>query len=183
MMSSDRPSLHHVLRSATADHHTVLDHRIGSVKPMTSERYGTVLRAIEAAQRAVERHLGCTDVSDSGHRQRARLAAQDLHELGVEPLPELTLELDGGDSVAAGVLYVAEGSTLGARHVERWIPAGSPRRFLTAYGDETLSRWRSTLRWIDRHGDPSVSVPAAQRTFDLFQHSMDCAERLEDLRP
>lgn len=175
MVAPDRSTVRRHLLEATRALHTRLDAAVmaevneGALDERT---YGRLLRAFEAGHRSAEAHLGSLDTAEVGYRPKAHLAAADLADLEVAVAAPPILDLADGTAARAGVLYVVEGSTLGARELAKVVPACLPRRFLHAYGEETVQRWRSTLQWIERHGD-AVSTPAAAvATFETFASLM-----------
>lgn len=88
-------------------------------------------------------------------RRRTRLLRADLDALGAAPDDEPGDPLPVGSvAEALGVLYVAEGSTLGAQVIRREVAARNGDftglAFLDPYGERTGERWRGFLAVLDR---------------------------------
>jgi len=125
--------------------------------PITEQRYQQFCRALwgfhaPLEQRVRELTASCSLLPDLERRFKLGLLERDLAELGVAA-PEVELpvcqRLPAIDSAerAFGALYVLERSTLGNRHMHRYLshvlPSMTARasRFLTGYGADTQRMW------------------------------------------
>lgn len=106
------------LRESTSEAHASLDRMVGSFESI--ESYRNYLRGISAFRAAVERKLAAAML----HRKFAgwhaemfsELIEDDLRDLDVmPPAPVNAPELEQSTEAVLGMLYVLEGSALGAR--------------------------------------------------------------------
>jgi heme oxygenase len=146
-------SLRDRLRAATSDDHAALDAVVAGWRIETPIGYGTFLSASYAALAPLELALEAAGVAEQlpDWPQRARRAAlaADLAELGLEVPSFKPAEVPSREAVA-GLLYVLEGSRLGAKFLARQVRAagaGLPLAYLT-HG-EGPNLWRSFLAWLD----------------------------------
>lgn len=106
------------LRETTAQAHASLDRMVGSFD--SSASYKTYLRGISAFRDAVERKLMSTPWPPHCRTWHAELfsdlIAQDLKSLDVQPQIEVEApDVEQSAEALLGMLYVLEGSALGAR--------------------------------------------------------------------
>lgn len=101
---------------------------------------------------------------DIAARRRTHLIRADLDSLG-EPseAPVAPLPAFANAAEALGALYVAEGSTLGGRHLARALdgllpPGIDGRRFLLGHGERHADMWRACCAAIEACG----AVPAGR---------------------
>jgi heme oxygenase (biliverdin-IX-beta and delta-forming) len=122
-------SVRSLLRSATADCHAEVDARFAPMVANGASRYAEFLSASAAALWPLERALNAADVTrilpDWEDRSRSAALDADLSELGIPcpaaaPVPRLD-----GEAFLFGVLYVLEGSRLGAKLLTRQILGSS----------------------------------------------------------
>lgn len=119
----------------------------------TTTGYGAFLSASAAALAPLELALERAGVEawmpDWSLRARWAALSSDLAALGLTP-PVLAPAEISSPAFGAGVLYVLEGSRLGARFISRQVQAadpGLPLAYLThGQGDDL---WRSFLTWLD----------------------------------
>jgi heme oxygenase len=116
---------------------------------------------------------------DLAARRRAHLLRADLAWLDAPtdaPLAPLPPFADA--AAALGGLYVAEGSTLGGRHLaaalDGLLPAGiDGRRFLLGHGDQHGAMWRACCDAIERCGETQAGragmIEGATITFAAFE--------------
>jgi heme oxygenase len=116
---------------------------------------------------------------DLAARRRTHLLRADLAWLDAPteaPLAPLPPFVDA--AAALGGLYVAEGSTLGGRHLaaalDGLLPAGSDgRRFLLGHGERHGAMWRACCDAIERCGESQAGragmIDGATRTFAAFE--------------
>lgn len=146
-------SLRDRLRVATSHDHAALDAVVAGWRIETPIGYGAFLSASYAALAPLELALEEAGVAEQlpDWPQRARRAAlaADLAELGLEVPSFKPAEVPSREAVA-GLLYVLEGSRLGAKFLARQVRAagaGLPLAYLT-HG-EGPNLWRSFLAWLD----------------------------------
>lgn len=168
------------LRRSTAARHRRLDDGFAAAGWLRDlDSYAGYLERVGSCHAAVEAFVaGRPFVSATGHAPKSCLVDHDLAALGRarahDPRHVIELPPVVGDGAALGALYVVEGSTLGGRTisglVRETLPAAAEAtRFLDAYGDATMARWRSTLRAIADTAEPvDELVSGAAWAFDLF---------------
>lgn len=173
-------SLRDLLRSATADCHAEVDARFAPMVANGSSRYAEFLSASAAALWPLEQALNAADVvhllPDWNERSRSAALDADLAELGI-PCPPITSapRLDG-EAFLFGVLYVLEGSRLGAKFLTRQIlVSGDPQlhratRYLR-HG-EGKPFWQTFLARLESSSAvwraPERAVAGAVAAFDCF---------------
>jgi heme oxygenase len=153
--------------------------------------YRTLLEALLGWHEPIEARLQAADWSETGlaieRRRKAELLADDLRALGADEahiaaLPRWTarpgiLPDDAGSEL--GLLYVVEGSTLGAAHVARalaprGIVPGRGGAFWSAYGDRTGAMWREVTELLARlPGDGPRAERAARAAAAAFDSLED----------
>jgi heme oxygenase len=112
-------------------------------------------------------------------RQRTHLLRADLAWLGAEPACIMAPVPTFATAAAAlGAVYVAEGSTLGGRHLARALdpilpPGLDGRRFLLGHGERHGEMWRACCIAIERCGTTPAAlaemVDGALATFAAFE--------------
>jgi len=154
---SDIP-LRERLRAATSKSHAALDAVAAAWNLDTPEGYGAFLLASAVAlaplELALERAGVGTWLADWPRRARRAALARDLAALDL-PIRTPTASPTPTPAFGAGVLYVLEGSRLGARVLARQVRRADPRlplAYLTHGEGEDL--WRSFLAWLE--GQPKV---------------------------
>lgn len=146
-------SLRDRLRAATTDSHAALDATVSGWRLQTATGYGAFLAASAAALSPLEHALERAGVAewlpDWPARARRSALAQDLAALGLNAPISDPAEVSS-PAFGAGLLYVLEGSRLGARFLSRQVraaDAGLPLAYLTHGEGQDL--WRSFLTWLD----------------------------------
>lgn len=146
-------SLREHLRAATSDSHAALDDTVAGWRLQTASGYGAFLSASAAALTPLELALERAGVAewlpDWPERARRAALAADLAALGLSVPAFHPAEVPSPD-FAAGLLYVLEGSRLGARFLSRQVrtaDAGLPLAYLTHGEGQDL--WRSFVTWLD----------------------------------
>lgn len=146
-------SLRDRLRAATSESHAALDAKVAGWRIETPLGYGAFLSASVVALAPLELALERAGVAewlpDWPQRARRVALARDLAALGLEA-PPFRAALVPDRDFAAGLLYVLEGSRLGARFLSRQVQAvgaGLPLAYLTHGEGQDL--WRSFLAWLD----------------------------------
>ena len=113
------------LRDATMANHHRVDALFSHFSFDSASGYGAFLQAHARALAPLEA------VARPESRRLPQLA-EDLAALGL-PLPEpLALDEQGGEAFRWGALYALEGSRLGGAMLERRVPAGLPRAYLSS---------------------------------------------------
>ncbi len=169
------------LREATDHMHRALDACVTGYDLHDDAGYGAFLEASAAPLTAVEALLEAGGVSelldDWPERRRSPLIVSDLAQLGRTFKP---LQLRRGTpdrSELIGMLYVLEGSRLGARQLHRQIAAGSVHSGAAAYlGAHDPVLWHRFLDLLEsrEHAvDTHAMIGGAIFTFALFQRSFE----------
>jgi len=146
-------SLRDRLRAATADSHAALDDTVAGWRLQTATGYGAFLAASAAALVPLELALEQAGVAewmpDWPERARRAVLTADLAALGSSVPAFGPAEVPSSD-FGAGLLYVLEGSRLGARFLARQVRAADARLPLAylAHG-EGQDLWRSFLTWLN----------------------------------
>ncbi|MFO1047858.1 MAG: biliverdin-producing heme oxygenase [Geminicoccaceae bacterium] len=175
--SSRHLSPRHALRERTADTHAALDSRVGLLD--TLDRYAGYVRGMHAFRAPVEGALADTALPGwfAGWRPLALGPAilADLADLGLQA-PDFaagTLPCLDDASSLLGVLYVLEGSSLGARLLYRQARAlglseQHGARHLALQTADSQS-WRSFVTLLERHPELDLerAVGGAIATFAL----------------
>lgn len=171
------------LRAATAESHAALDAVVGDWRIETPLGYGAFLSASAAALAPLEVALeraGVTDWLPDWPRRTRRVALdRDLAALGLQPAPSGPAFVPSRD-FGAGLLYVLEGSRLGARFLARQARAGlddPPLAYLTHGHEDDL--WRSFLLWLEAIPKVGFRTDAAEEGARYgFRCFSDAFERL-----
>lgn len=178
------------LRQATSRHHIELERETGLPDTIRSRAdYVRTLRWLLRAHAACERVLGGGAGWDALRlappaKSRAGLIASDLAALGAAGAapPALDLEVTGTGG-CVGVIYVVQGSALGALRMAPVVeerlgrPPGDATRFLRAGGSATGPAWREVTdalsRWGDRAGasERKDALDGACAAFDAFRRA------------
>jgi heme oxygenase (biliverdin-IX-beta and delta-forming) len=170
------PSRRHILRGETARAHAALEAVVGPIDSLPS--YVRYLRGMHAFRAPIEAAMGAVAWPRAFAAWRPTCIAQDLAadmiDLQAEPLPQQEPVTAPKTDVASlfGVLYVLEGSSLGARVITR----DAQRLGLSAaHGASHLGRqiqaletWRGLLALLE-DGDAfnlASAVAAANAVFD-----------------
>lgn len=173
-----------LLKSQTAVAHAAVEARLTSLRPFaTRARYGRFLRAQLQFHCHVEPLYRQDLLPGGGHASRLALIEADLRDLGLEPV--------GGDAgadmsapAAAGWLYVAEGSKLGAAILFRAVAglgldAGFGARHLAGQGEARARDWRRFTETLNALTLTPVQdeamAAAANAAFGFFAAGMERA--------
>lgn len=107
-------------------------------------------------------------------RRRAQALAADLAALSAEPGQTFTLPPLSDEAAVWGVLYVLEGSRLGARVLHERVGSGLPTAYLTQ--GEGLRLWPSFVRALDLSGAGATEAErGAELAFARFSAAFACA--------
>ena len=146
-------SLREHLRAATSEAHAALDAVAGGMGLATRAGYGAFLSASAAGLAPLELALEQGGVDEWlpawPRRARRQAVAQDLKTLGLDA-PDRDPAPTPSFAFATGMLYVLEGSRLGARFLSRQVRAADPNlplAYLTHGESEDL--WRSFVAWME----------------------------------
>jgi heme oxygenase len=143
-MSDFSGSVRHLLRSATATDHAEVDSRFAMLIGRGVAGYAEFLQLSAAAISPLEQALREANVErilpDWEDRSRGASLGADLADLGLSAPPAARPPSVGGEAHQFGVLYVLEGSRLGAKVLIR--------RLLASPGLQTVH----PLRYL-RHGE------------------------------
>ncbi|MFT3974204.1 MAG: biliverdin-producing heme oxygenase [Amaricoccus sp.] len=159
----------HLLRSRTSSAHAALDETVGTLD--TLEQYRRYLRGLLAFREPAERLIA--DEAPFGLRPTriAALLHADMTDLGVMPAEPVALAAPVGTSGLIGLVYVLEGSALGARLLRRQaaaigLDARHGARHLAAQA-ESLDAWTGFLAVLDGFDafDEAEAVAAAEAAF------------------
>ncbi|TWT78039.1 Heme oxygenase [Posidoniimonas polymericola] len=155
--------------------------------------YCRLLARIQSVQRPVDNALDALlpKAPDQPHERRnAAWLDRDLAWATAQPdgpdkVPQrepVDVSWIGTPAEAAGVAYVFEGSTLGAAVLAKQARdnlGASPDagcEYLSAYGSQTVPRWRQTQQWLDRslatEADTAAAAAAAQRAFLAYAQAI-----------
>lgn len=176
-------SLRDHLRAVTTDSHAALDAAVAGWRIETPRGYGAFLAASAAALTPLELALEHAGVAawlpDWPRRARRDALARDLAALGLKAPAVAPVAVPDRD-FAAGLLYVLEGSRLGARFLVRQVraaDAGLPLAYLTHGEGQDL--WRSFVAWLEALPKvgfrTDVAEAGARYGFECFS---DAFERL-----
>jgi heme oxygenase len=153
-IAADRVPVRSYLRAATSDLHAEVDARMSAVMARAENGYREFLIRSAAALVPLERALETagieTVLTDWPERARAASLRLDLADLGA-PIPEQAApaSMPGleGEAFQFGVLYVLEGSRLGARYITRGIDASLPSRYIRHGEGQPL--WPTFLQHLE----------------------------------
>lgn len=149
------------LRRATSPHHQRLDSGLGLPEALAApDRRRRIVGRFYGWQAGVERALGESLDGVTGldleTRRRARRFAPDLAALDIDraSLPLCPVPSAQSLGEALGLLYVAEGSTLGGKVIGKALQSGGHDLeglgFLDPYGTRTGEMWRGFLGVLER---------------------------------
>ncbi len=172
------------LRSRTSVDHEAVEARLTALRPFaTRARYGLFLRAQLRFHRHVEPLYRQGLLAGDGHCSRLAQVEADLIDLGHEPAGQ-----EAGAAMpmpaAAGWLYVAEGSKLGAAILFKaaaalGLDAGFGARHLAGQGEARARAWRrftDALNALDlTPAEDERMAVAAVAAFGFFAAGMEQA--------
>lgn len=175
-------SLRDHLRATTSESHAALDAKVAALRLRTPSGYGAFLTASVAALAPLEVALeqaGVVDwLPDWPSRARRGALAADLAALRLGA-PSFEAARVPSRDFGAGLLYVLEGSRLGARFLSREVRApgpGLPLAYLT-HG-ESQDFWRSFLTWLEAIPKVGFRTDVAEAGARYgFQYFSDAFER------
>lgn len=126
------------------------------------------------------RELGLPDAE--ARKRRYASLVHDLSSLGCDA-DDFADEMNAGPATSVGCLYVLEGSVHGGQILLSALRKNAPHvadesvRFLTGFGSENSTLWRSFMSWLQSlDANPEFVADArkaAIRTFECFLVSLD----------
>jgi heme oxygenase len=175
----------HRLRKATASAHSSLEAAVGQITDLRS--YGWYLRGLAAFRVAAEAGLRAHPWPvHFGAWRPTELSAElllDVADLSGEPLPQGHVRVEDDLGSVFGVLYVLEGSTLGAQvlmptALQLGLSGASGARHLVKQASATKN-WRDFVVLLDNAASVEVAavVDVANATFEAAR---DCMLRARD---
>lgn len=166
------------LRGATDHLHRDLDRIVASFKLTDAAHYRRFLQASAATLIAIEQLLESAGVAqllpDWAERSRREPIISDLHSLNSQAQPLALRRTAPTPAEVFGILYVLEGSRLGAQVLLEQVLASADEsvRNASAYlrhGHSDL--WRTFLQQLETHAaadDQTQTVSGAVYTFTMF---------------
>jgi heme oxygenase (biliverdin-IX-beta and delta-forming) len=166
------------LRGATDHLHRDLDRIVASFRLHDANHYRRFLQANAATLIAIEQLLESAGVTqllpDWPERTRREAILADLHSLGAQAQPLALRRTGPTPPEVFGILYVLEGSRLGAQVLLDQVLASNDERVRNAaaflsHGATTL--WPSFLQQLEAHAaadDQTQTVSGAVYTFTMF---------------
>ena len=178
------------LRERTAASHERIENALDLLNDrLTIDRYAKLLERWHGFEWTWDRVAAETfgDALPPGFlqaRRRLSMVRADLKTCGRSPVAMAALPAVPADALpwhdksgALGVLYVIEGSTLGGKHVAKFVTGRLPLTpehgvtYFSSYGDQTGVRWRETKAVLDAPPfatDDERVIAAAIATFDYL---------------
>jgi heme oxygenase len=178
--STNAGTIRLLLKSATAEQHARVDARFAPLLANGEASYAEFLRASARAVYPLERALDAADVTkilpDWNERARSEALRADLAALDVGgPADDVPPAIDS-EGYLFGVLYVLEGSRLGAKFLTRTVLTGATERMrgATRYlrHGEGKPLWPTFLQRLESSiavkRAPADAVAGAQFAFACF---------------
>ena len=135
---------------------------------------------VPAAEHFVYASGHLAGLPEVGARSRSRALRDDLAALGLERPASIDASFLNSRGGVAGLMYVLEGSRLGAAVIRRRLAqsgAAFPTSFLS-HGEGT-GHWPSFLRWLDStQWSGRELVDMRDNAIGLFEHYLKTAEAL-----
>lgn len=180
------------IKEQTAVHHLELEKiLIPIIRAIKSQQdYTVVLNLFFGYFNALEEQIANfipSQLTDYGHRRKAKLIANDLNYLD-SPLPTTAqkgqLPEIASSLQALGALYVMEGSTLGGKIIAKMISKQlsletEALSFFNGYGDATDSMWAVFTGILNESAqneeEETTIINAANQTFIKFKSYIETA--------
>ena len=171
------------LRRRTADAHARLERRLSVFERLQAEGPAPLLTRFHGFHAAVE--AAAVPLAEDWpelelpRRRKTRALERDLQRAGVaadaiQRLPSMPTAAPSGRAALLGMLYVAEGSTLGGRVIHKECrrrgldPAGLS--FFDVYGADTGLLWRRFCVVLQAHGGSAAArTQAAEAAVATFE--------------
>jgi heme oxygenase len=173
-------SVRHLLRLATATDHAEVDARFAKLIGRGVAGYAEFLQLSAAAIAPLEEALREANVErilpDWKDRSRGASIRADLADLGITAPPATRPPSLGGEARQFGVLYVLEGSRLGAKVLLRRLLAGpalqTPRPLRYLQHGEGLPLWPTFVEQLESSAavrrSPADAIAGAHKAFRWF---------------
>jgi heme oxygenase len=173
-------SVRETLRNATADAHAALDAAIMPLFSAGERGYAEFLLgsaiAVFPLERELERAGVIGQIPDWPERSRSAALQGDLDDFAISQVPTITPPAISGEAFLFGIVYVLEGSRLGAqwlareaakhasgrvRNSARYLNHGSGRRLWPGF----LERLEASM---SVRGDIEATITGARAAFQFF---------------
>lgn len=186
-------SLRDTLKNATQPYHQHLEKgsRMNSILDRTIDlgKYCEIIKIYQNLYSVLEPRLLAfeqSQINGLNYRYQHKLEAlnHDLKQLNTSPAPILTTSewslVPEIKSLGAyiGVVYVLEGSTLGAQKLAQLLQQNlaigldNGGRFFYGYGPKTITHWQQFVQWLDSlsltSDEEADAIANAQQSFLLF---------------
>ena len=178
-------SIMSALKQGTANHHDKTEKLLLSGQIMdgslTYDGYRYMVLCNYLFNASLEKALLQRENELQGYNLQARLKTEwlvkdlQLNNIPVEEVPEYFS--DWSTPELLGAAYVAEGSTLGGKYIERGLQANpnitgkvTEFNYFHCYGTETGSMWKSFGEYVTARaeGNEEAIVNGAVKAFDVF---------------
>jgi heme oxygenase len=168
------------LRGATDHLHRDLDRIVASFRLSEATHYRRFLQASAATLIAIEQLLEGAGVAqllpDWAERSRREPILADLHSLDSQAQPLALRRTAPTPAEVFGILYVLEGSRLGAQDLLEQVLASTDERVRNAsaylrHGQAQPDLWRTFLQHLETHeaaDDQTQTVSGAVYAFTMF---------------
>ena len=168
------------LRGATDHLHRDLDRIVAGFRLGDATHYRRFLQASAATVIAIEQLLESAGVAqllpDWAERSRREPILADLHNLDSQAQPLALRRTAPTPAEVFGILYVLEGSRLGARVLLDQVLASTDERVRNAsaylrHGQAQADHWRTFLQHLETHeaaDDQTQTVSGAVYAFTMF---------------
>ena len=183
----DPGALRRMLRSATVEVHAALDERFAGLGWDSAFAYHAFVRMNDACHRVLEPWLDPhLDPHEHGLRRQFSeplMRDMDAMRLAQLPAPALPFETTADVAEAAGVVYVLDGSRLGARVIARQLEKDPSAAHLSLEYVRAAATPGPVFAALDRlasrleESDIGRTIEAASRTFALFGTTCEYATR------
>ena len=185
--------LRSLLREATASAHGRVDDaftRLNLGQRNDYRKFLTTHASVMLPLEALAGQAGAGQIlEDWPSRRRSDVLLDDLAALGLQPPPLLLLGSHGGPAWVLGVLYVLEGSRLGAQVLRQRVLAGPDAECwaATAYLSHGMGQalWPSFLAKLEASpyakGDTGPVIAGAHDAFAAFERAAPLGAETRDL--
>ena len=182
------------LRDATAPLHKQLDQQpllaalLGKEQPLAhyQQLLGTYYSLYHQLESSIKAYTAQQPIDfDYQTRYKADFLRQDLAYWQITPEPfscQVTLPDISSLGQLLGVLYVLEGSSLGANFIAQHLQQSygyshsSGCRFFSAYGEQTQSHWQSFISYLNSFSDQTdiatQAIETACLSFACFNQAL-----------
>ncbi len=173
-------------KETLANHQQLEKMLVGNMKSIRSTQdYVDLLQLFYtyfgALETLIDQHIDAHELPDHAARRKSAALAQDITDLGGEPLPKATaadLPPISNALQAFAAMYVIEGSTLGGKIISKMmaqqlnITNSKGLSFFNGYGDDTDAMWLTFKQRLDakpqNEQQEAEMIHTADRTFAMF---------------